>query len=225
VGFQQVIIEEMRTGISIVQTQDNAIMQEASSFFQGIHQYIADMITKQVENGSKLLNHKKANVKIQGENKILSRRQNEMEEVIEGIQNFLDTLPIKANLLKHTKAMDETFSNIQEVCNGSTTHMEHYTISETTSHQPRSVQAEPSYTYGSRQARINEDSESFVTTPDTQDEAAERYGVPRGGNGDNDNGDDDDENSDEPEPGQALPGPGPPGSDHPGPNPPPRTRC
>ena len=57
VGLQQAISEEMRTGITILQTQDNIIVQGASSIFQAIYKQIADMISKQTCNGSTLLNH------------------------------------------------------------------------------------------------------------------------------------------------------------------------
>jgi hypothetical protein len=43
-GLQQAIIEEMRVGITILQSQDNVIIQEAGWIFQGIHKQIADMV-------------------------------------------------------------------------------------------------------------------------------------------------------------------------------------
>jgi len=52
VGLPQGIIEEVRAGSSILQTQDDMMVQDASSIFQGIHQYLANKSKKQVENGS-----------------------------------------------------------------------------------------------------------------------------------------------------------------------------
>jgi len=124
VGLQDAIIEEMFSGIAVLQTQDNMIVQEVSSIFQGIDQQIANIIKTQITNGSTLLNHEKAIVKIQEENKTISEKQGVIEETIEVIQNYLDLLPTKKDLLNHTKAMDETVLKIQEVSPGSTTHME-----------------------------------------------------------------------------------------------------
>lgn len=174
-------MEQMRAGITILQTQDNVIVQEASSIFQGIHRQIADMLKKQTENGSTLHNHTKVIVKIQEENKDLLGRQNNMEEVIEGIQNFLETLTTKADLLKHTRTMDKTLGKIQEVSTGLTTHMETYTISEIMSHIRRLVQAGPSHVHSSCFSRIEPEG-CFISTQDRQVEAGYRYGNLRCGN-------------------------------------------
>ena len=175
VGLQQAISEEIRAGISVVQTQDNVIVQEASSIFQGIHQQIANIIKKQVENGSTLLNHKKAVVTIQEENNNLSGRKNDIRDAIEGLQNFLETLPSKSDVLKRTNATEQALSTIQELSTGLKTDMEHYKVSGSTSHKHRSIQAGQSYTHPDRRVRIEDDSESFGTTQDTRKEADERY--------------------------------------------------
>jgi len=116
----------MRAGFSILQTQDHVIVQGAGSICQGIHQQVTDIFSKQVTNGSILLNHKNAIVKLQEENKSFSERQDNMEEVIERIQKFLEKLPTKSDLLKRIKSMDESLAIIQEVSTGLTIHMEEY---------------------------------------------------------------------------------------------------
>jgi hypothetical protein len=65
--IQQAKIEEMRTGISILQSQGNTIVEGASQIFQGLHQQVVDIIKKQMDNGSTLLTHKRAIVKIKEE--------------------------------------------------------------------------------------------------------------------------------------------------------------
>jgi len=193
------------------------IVQEASSIFQGIHQQVADMVSKQVTNGSTLLNHTKPIMKLQEESKNYAKRQDDMEEVIQGIQNILETLPTKSDLLKYTKAMDKQLAIFQEVNTGLTTHLEEYKISESAPHKPESVQAGPSNKHPDRQTWFrDDDSESWVTQ-DTREEAAERYGFLSGGNG-NDDGSDNPEVPKEP---SGPPG-GPPGP--PGPTPPDRRR-
>jgi len=154
-------------------------------------------------------------MKLQEECRNTSKRQDDMEEAVEGIQIFLETLPTTIELSKHTKAMDETLAKITEVSTGLTTHMEEYKISESTLHRPRSPQAGPSFTHPDRRSRIHdEDLESYYTQ-DTREEATERYGFLRGGNGDDDGDDDgDDEDPDiplQPPPRQQPPPPQPPG--------------
>jgi len=73
-GLQQAIIEEMRAGISILQSQDNVIVQEAGTIVQGIHKQIVYMVQNQTSNGSTLINHKKAIMKLHEENKAVSKK-------------------------------------------------------------------------------------------------------------------------------------------------------
>jgi len=54
--IQQAVINEMRQEITILQKQDNIIIQEAAGIFSGIHSQIGDSLKKQTENGSTLLN-------------------------------------------------------------------------------------------------------------------------------------------------------------------------
>jgi len=179
-GLQQAIIEEIRAGISILQSQDSVIVQEAGMIFQGIHKQIADMVHKQTLNSSTLISHKKAIVELQKESKSASKRQDDLEEAVEGIQVFLGKLPTTSELAWHSKAMDETLSKIQEISTGLTTHMEEYKISESMSHRPRLVQAGLSFTHPDRRSRIREDNSDSYYTQDTREEATERYGFLRG---------------------------------------------
>jgi len=157
-------------------------------------------------------------MKLQEESKNTAQRQDGLENAVEGIQLFLESLPTRNELSTHTKAMDETLAKIQEVSTGLTTHMETYKISESTSHRPTSVQARPSFTHPDRRSRIEdiEGSESYYTQ-DTREEAEERYGFLRGGNGhdDGDGSGDDDPNL--PSGPSGPPPPGPPGPSPPGP--------
>jgi len=213
VHLQQAIIEEMRAGITILQSQDNVIVQEARSIFQGIHKQVADMIKQQPTQGSTLLNHKKAIVTLQEETKNISRQHKEIFTVIEGIQEFLKEVPTWMDLLKHMKAMDETLQKIREVNTGLTTHMESYEVSESTSHRTRSVHAGPSNIHPSRYQQVRSEG-SFISSDDTEIEASYQYGNIRGGNVDG-NGDNDGDESEDPH----LPGPqdsqGPPGPPEP----------
>lgn len=93
--------------------------------------------------------------------------------------------------------------------------MEGYTLQESPSHIPRSVQAGPSYTHP-RRRRFVEDSDSFVTTQGTQQDAEDRYGSLSGGAGSK-NGDDGESNGvpESPRPPNSAGPPNPPGPPNP----------
>ena len=147
------------------------------------------------------------------------KKQDNLEEAVKGIQIFLEKLPMKRELLQHSKAMEETLEKIQEVSTGLTVQMEMQKISESTSHRPKSVQGGPSYTHPDRRARMNQDESDSYYTQDTREEARERYGYIRGGNGD-DSGDED-EDPDVPLGPPQPPGPPQRSPQPPGPPPPP----
>jgi len=185
------------------------------------------MIKKLTANGSTLINHEKAIVKIQDDIKIFVEGQQSLENKVEAMDKFMKTLPTKKDLQDHMKSMDETLLKIQEVSTGLTTHMEAYKVSKSTPHIPRSLElpagyrasgyvaGESSNIYPTRRQRVPRSSVSYSTTQDTREEAQYRYGFLRGGNCD----DDGDGESDEVPEGEPLPGP-PSGPPAPPPGPP-----
>lgn len=84
------------------------------------------------------------------------------------------------------RPMDEALAKIQAVSTGLTVHLEDYLMSGSTTKEPRSVQAAPSYPDPGRKARNdgNSDYESSLTT---QDDTRQRFGLQEG------NGSDDEE--------------------------------
>lgn len=145
-GFQQAITEEMRTGSTILQPQDNVIVQEVGELFHSIHEEIAGLVQKQTTNGSTLLHHKQAIITLQEESDARNTRQQSIKNMVEAMAKFMKMLPAKQDVLQHTKAIDETLSKIEEVSMGITIQMGQYKVSECASHSPDSVQAGPSYT-------------------------------------------------------------------------------
>jgi len=82
VGHQQAIIEEMRGGITILQTQDNAILQKASSICLGIDHQIGYMIENQTMNWATVLNHDQAIVNLQEEGNVRWEAPDNFEHVL-----------------------------------------------------------------------------------------------------------------------------------------------
>jgi hypothetical protein len=223
--LQQAVIHEMRQGITILQTQDNIIIKEAADIFAGIRSQIDNMVKKQTETSSTLLNHRKIIMQLQEATKILNVQVTSMLGRIGGLERFTKDLATKKDLEKHVKAMDETLFKIQEVSTGLTEHMENYKVSESSSHTPRSAIAGPSHTHPDRRFQVEtyqydyEDEESSSTRQDARD----RYDL-RGGDGSDSEEEDPNIPEDTPPgpPGPPPPGPpGPPGPPPPGPPGPP----
>jgi sulfur transfer complex TusBCD TusB component (DsrH family) len=169
--IQQAVINEMPQGITMLQKEDNIIIKEAAVIFAVIHNQIADSLKKRTENGSTVLNQRKTIMKLQEEVKAINISIISMVGRIGGLERYTKQLPTKEDLIKHTKAMDETLAKIQEVSTGLTVHMEQYKLSESTPHRPTSVAAGPSYTNPDRTTSIDYyyEDESRSTRQDARD--------------------------------------------------------
>jgi hypothetical protein len=178
--IQQAMINEMRQGITILQGQDNVIIKEAREIGQGIHKQIDDSLKEQTKSGSTLLNHRRIVIKLKHHLKELQISNLVLSSKIEAMEKVMKTLPMKNDLSIQAKAMDEALATIQEVSTELTVHMEEYTISGSTTHAPRSVQAGPSYTHPDRRPQVEEYYE-YVSSLSTQDDARQHYRL-KGGN-------------------------------------------
>jgi hypothetical protein len=173
--LQQVVIHEMRQGITILQTQDNIIIQEAADIFAGIRRPMDYVVKKQTEASSTLLNHRRTIMKLQADTKTMNIHITSMLGRIGGLERSTKDLATKKDLDSHVRAMDETLVKIQEVSTGLTEHMEGYKFSESTSHRPMSVAAGPSYTHPDRRPQVEtyqydyEDDESVSTRQDARE--------------------------------------------------------
>jgi len=216
--IQQVVLDEIRGGINILNGQDNDIVREAKEAFDGITLQIQDMVKQQTSHASTLMNHKRSIVKIIDDFKAWKNSQQSLENKVDNIDKYIKTLSTKKDIEEHAKAMDETLQKIQEVSTGLTMHMETYKISESTSHVPKSLQAGPSGTQATTGfTRFVDDEEYESSSVDTREDAERYYRSLRGGNGSDEDADVPDVGPNPPAPPGLNP-PAPPGP--PGPNPP-----
>jgi hypothetical protein len=208
------MLEELRMGINILQTQDGTIVSEVSTIFQEIHQEIHEATKARLSHATTLINHKKAIVKIQDELRAWKNSQQSVENRVELMDKHMSELPTKRDLESHTRAMDETLQKIQEVSTGLTTHMDTYKLSESTPHKPASVQAGPSHTHPDRRYMFRGPSERYYeSSADTREDSEQFYQSLRGGEGS--------DSAEVPEGSHAPPpGPNPPAPPQPGTNPP-----
>lgn len=65
VVIQQAMNNEIRQGITMLQTQDNVSIKAAGDIFEGIHKQIHNSLKKKTENGSTLLNHRRSIMRMQ----------------------------------------------------------------------------------------------------------------------------------------------------------------
>jgi hypothetical protein len=103
---QQVILDEVRNGINILQGQDNDIVREATEAFGGISVQLDDMVKQFTMNHNSLINHKSAIVKLQDQFKIWKTAQQSMENRVEAMDIDIETLLTKKELHDLMQAMD-----------------------------------------------------------------------------------------------------------------------
>jgi polyhydroxyalkanoate synthesis regulator phasin len=191
--LQQVVLEEIRTGINILQKQDNTIVEEASEVFQGIHRQPANAAKKNFDNTVQLIAIKAMISKLKDDFRLWRTTQQSLENKVELIEKRIKDLPTKDDLRAHAKAMEVTMARVQEVNTGLTTAMRHYKFSESTSHRPRSVAAglcgihpSRSHMFGSDYAPEDNSVGSKESLRDTDCELGFNFGGLRGGDGSND---------------------------------------
>jgi len=186
------------------------------------------MAKKQVSHINTLLNHTKALVTLQDDIKVWRTAHQSLENNVTEIDKYVRRLPTKVYLDRHNKAMDEELHKTQEVSTSLTTHMENYTMSNSTSHGPRSVQVGPIGTQPTTHwTRFVNEEEYKSSSVNTSEDASRYYGRLRGGSGSNPESDNaqvpDPYHPEPPAPPAQPPAPqGPPGPrpGTPGPNPP-----
>jgi hypothetical protein len=86
---QQVVINEIRQGIGIFQSQGNVILQEAGEIFRGIHKQIHNSIKKQLHNGSTLLTYWKSLMELQDDFKIMNASHLALQGKVDGIDKYV----------------------------------------------------------------------------------------------------------------------------------------
>jgi len=143
--FQQAMLEELRSGIHILQEQDNQIVGEATDLFAGIRAELEAQSKKNTDNGLQIFAQKVSIQEVQKSVGILSQRIDEVNKVLATITETLKTVLSKRELRQHQVLMDEALAHMAEVNMGLTTAMDRYKFSESTPLQFQSV-ARPSGT-------------------------------------------------------------------------------
>jgi len=145
--FQEAMLQELRSGIHVLQSEDNQIVQEAT-----------DLMRKELEAQSKrisdntlqLLAVKTSTQSVQKGLSLLSKRVDEVVRTTAAITTSLKQVPTKLELQRHASAMEDPKKQMTEVNTGLTTAMEECKFSQSSPYNFRrpSMVAGPSGTQG-----------------------------------------------------------------------------
>jgi len=136
VYLQEAILQEVRSGISVLQAQDNQIVQEASSLFDRIRSEMTNMSKRISDNSLQILAVKNSNQNIQKNIVSLTKKLDEVNRVMAAITDSLKDIPSKKEMRQHAQRMEDQVAQIAEINTALTTAMEGYKVSESTPQNP-----------------------------------------------------------------------------------------
>jgi hypothetical protein len=130
--FQEAMLQELCSGIHILQGQDNDIVEEATDQFAGI-QREKETIGKLIsDNYPQIHAVKSSNQTIQNTVAGVTLRIDEFSNSMAGITTLLKSIPTKRQLSQHQDMMDDQLAQVEEIDTGLTTAIEAYMVSEST---------------------------------------------------------------------------------------------
>jgi len=105
--LQEAVLQEIRSGVNILQAQDNQIVQEANSIFEA-HKNELEVMSKRITNcDSQILSIKGTNIGIQRPLKDMNSKIQKVNEVLDSIKTSLKEVPSRRELREHATAMNE----------------------------------------------------------------------------------------------------------------------
>jgi hypothetical protein len=131
-NFQQAVLEEIRSGIHILQGQDNQIVAEAIELYSGIRAELEAQSKKVTDTTLANLAQKITIQSIQKKIGILSKKIDEVTTVVAAIMETPKNRPTKQELRVHRMAMEESMNAMADVNTGLTTAMDQYKFSDST---------------------------------------------------------------------------------------------
>jgi len=152
--FQEAMLQELRSGIHVLQSQDNQIVQEATNLFSGMRNELEAQSKRITNNTLQLLAVKSSTQATQKGMSLLTKRVDELAKVTAAITTSLKQIPTKLELRQHASAMEEHKVQMTEVNTGLTTAMEECKFSQSTPYNfrrpsiapgPSGVRQRPTY--------------------------------------------------------------------------------
>ena len=185
--FQKAMLQEIRSGVHILQDQDNQIVKEATDLFAVIRRE-QEAMSKRISNHSlQILAVKTSNQTIQQSLAMVTLRIDEVIKAMVAITTWSKDMPTKRELRQSQCLMEDQLAQAENINTGLTTAMEAYKVSESTPFHVESA-AEPSGTqnwmHPQRMAAMGRLSTSVSSLRYTVSEISWR-GLLRGGAGSN----------------------------------------
>jgi len=128
--MHQAVLKELRSGIHILQSQDNQIVEEATSLFQGMKSEMEAINKRITSNSIQLLAHQNTNKKIQEGMTEWTGKVDPVNKILSSITRSLKDISTKKELRDHAIWMEEQTKRVQEVNTGLTMATEEYKVSE-----------------------------------------------------------------------------------------------
>ena len=130
--FQEAMLQELRSGIHVLQSQDNEIVQEATDLFSGMRNELEAQSKRIINNTLQLLAVKSSTQATQKGMSLLTKRVDELAKVTAAITTSLKQIPTKLELRQHASSMEGHKVQMTEVNTGLTTSMEACKFSQST---------------------------------------------------------------------------------------------
>ena len=122
--FQEAMLQELRQGIHVLQSQDDQIVQEATSMFGGMKSELEAQSKRISDNTLQLLAVKGSTNTVQNGLALLSKRVDEVVKTTAAITTSLKQIPTKLELRRHAQEMEQHKNQMTEVNTGLTTALE-----------------------------------------------------------------------------------------------------
>jgi len=152
--FQEAMLQELRSGIHVLQSQDNQIVQEATDLFDGMRKELEAQCKRITNNTLQLVAVKSSTQTVQKGLSVLTKRVDEIAKATAAITTSLKQIPTKLELRQHASAMKEHKVQMTEINTGLTTVMEECKFSQSTPYNfrkpsmipgPSGVRQQPTY--------------------------------------------------------------------------------
>jgi len=188
-NLQDVMLQELRAGIKILQSQDNHILNEATDLFNGMRQELDTQSKRILDNSLQILAVKITTHTVQKGLSVLTNQIDEFNTAKAAITTLLKSIPSIRELQLHAQTMAEQMAQVAKVNTGLTTAMVGYKFSQSKPFDFRqtTVAEGPSgtlYIHSQRQVPFDQKSQSVSSHRDTETEYSWHARI-RGGAGSN----------------------------------------
>ena len=141
--LQQVVLQELRSGVQILQSQDNQIVSEATELLAGFRKELEAQCKHIMDNTLQLVVVENSNQSIQKGLSEMTKRIDEVNKIMASITTSLKDIPSKRGLRQHAQVMEDQIAQVEEVDTGLTMAVEGYGFSDSAPYEFRPSGSQP----------------------------------------------------------------------------------